>query len=124
MLQLYGGVEMTKYECGKVVNGIVSGIESYGVFVSFKDFHSGLIHISEISYDYIKDLNKIFKKGDNVKVKIIGIDEEHNHLQLSLKQLLPPKTNKNKGIIPTEKGFETLEKNLPIWIEERLKEEN
>ena len=39
---------MGKYEKGKIVKGVVTGIESYGVFVSFDEFYTGLIHISEL----------------------------------------------------------------------------
>ena len=48
---------MLKYEKGKIVTGHVTGIEKYGIFVNLDEFYSGLIHISEISDGFVKDIN-------------------------------------------------------------------
>ena len=48
---------MSKYECGKIVTGCVTGVENYGIFVSLDEYYSGLIHISEISTKFVKDIN-------------------------------------------------------------------
>ncbi|NLD79210.1 MAG: S1 RNA-binding domain-containing protein, partial [Mollicutes bacterium] len=48
---------MTNYKVDKIVKGNVSGIEKYGIFINLENFYTGLIHISEISNDYIKDIN-------------------------------------------------------------------
>lgn len=63
-------------EIGKEYEGKVDRIESYGIFVSVSRAISGLVHISEISDRYIPDLQKIFKVGDRVNVKIISVDEQ------------------------------------------------
>ena len=47
---------MTKYKKGSIIRGTVTGIETYGVFVSCDEYYSGLIHISEISYSYVKNI--------------------------------------------------------------------
>ena len=44
---------MGKYQKGKIVQGVVTGIETYGAFVAFDEFYSGLIHISEINCDFL-----------------------------------------------------------------------
>ena len=56
---------MTKYKKGKIVKGTVTGIESYGAFVSLDDYYSGLIHISEISHDFVKNTH------DYVEIEIL-----------------------------------------------------
>lgn len=114
---------MDKYKEGKIIKGTVTGIEPYGIFVSFDDYYSGLIHISEISYNFVKDINSFVKIGDVINTEIIGIDEDCNHLKLSIKninyKLKTPR--KKRKIIETKQGFRTLAHNLPLWIEKKLK---
>lgn len=74
-----------KYKIGKIIKGTVSGIENYGIFVSFDQLYSGMIHISEISNDFVKNIHNIVRVGDTIYVKIIDIDEKMNHLSLSIK---------------------------------------
>lgn len=114
---------MTKYKTGKIVSGTVTGIETYGVFVSCDEFYSGLIHISEISHNYVKNINDFVKVGDMIYVEILEVDEKSCHLKLSIKNIdyKKNKTNKKKKIIETASGFSTLEKKLPEWIEEKIK---
>lgn len=114
---------MTKYKKGKIVKGTVTGIESYGVFVSFDEYYSGLIHISQISHGFVKNVNDFVVVGDIISVEILEVDEEQSQLKLSIKNINYKnnvKTNKRK-IIETSKGFNTLAYKLPIWIEENLK---
>lgn len=114
---------MTKYEKGKIVKGTVTGIESYGVFVSFDGYYSGLIHISEISHNFVKNIHDYMKIGDNIFVEIIGIDEKSFHLNLSIKNIkYQNKPIKNKKVIQeTSLGFKTLAYKLPYWIRESAK---
>ena len=62
--------DIMKYETGKLVVGVVSGITEYGVFVKFDNLYSGLIHISEISEKFVNDINYYVKIGDYIKTKI------------------------------------------------------
>ncbi len=111
------------YKEGEVVRGTVTGIESYGIFVSFDEFYSGLIHISEISDNFVKNIYDIAKVGDDIYVKIIGVDNKSNHLVLSIKGIQYKSTENRlkKKIKETSLGFKTLKYNLPIWIEKGLK---
>ena len=54
---------MNIYKVGKIVKGTVTGIENYGAFVSLENDYTGLIHISEISYGYVKDISNYLKIG-------------------------------------------------------------
>lgn len=114
---------MSKYKKGNVVKGIVTGITSYGVFVSFDEYYSGLVHISEISHNFVKDINDYVKVGDYIYAEILDVDEESSHLRLSIKDVIYNKNGyiKRKKIIETKSGFKTLKKMLPIWIENSLK---
>lgn len=73
---------------GEVYVGKVASVMPYGVFV---DFHgkSGLLHVSEISHTRIENVEDHFKEGDEVKVKLIEVDQKTGKLRLSRKAILP-----------------------------------
>lgn len=104
------------YKKGDIILGKVTGIENYGVFLSFENGYSGLIHISEISDSYINDINDIYKIGDEITAKILSV-EENNHYKLSIKEM-KTKSKKEKKIKETKTGFSTLSNKLNEWIEE------
>lgn len=116
------GVSMTKYRKGRVVRGTVTGIENYGIFVSLDEYYSGLIHISEISHGFVKDIDNFVKIGETIYVEILDVDEESCHLKLSIKNIVYKiSTNgKKKKIIETKHGFQTLAYKLPFWITQSL----
>ena len=93
----------------------ITGIQSYGVFVSYEDY-SGLIHISELSDQYISSIEELMCIGDEVEVVVLDIDEEQKRLKLSYKQANPvhPKIQK---MVKIKIGFHTLSKALPHWVE-------
>ena len=114
---------MSKFKKGRIIRGTVTGIESYGVFVSCDDYYTGLIHISEISHGFVKNINDYLKIGEVIYVEVLDVDEELGHLKLSIKNIeYRRKTlTKRKKIKETPLGFKTLEYKLPIWIDEALK---
>ena len=114
---------MTKYKKGRIIRGTVTGIESYGAFVSCDEYYSGLIHISEISHSFVKNITDYVNVGDVIFVEILEVDEELGQLKLSIKNIEYKKKNivKRKKIIETSLGFTTLAYKLPIWIDESVK---
>ncbi len=74
-------------EVGNVYDAKVASVMPYGVFVDFSG-QSGLLHVSEISHERVNDVSKVFKEGDSVKVKLIGIDPKTKKFRLSAKVLL------------------------------------
>lgn len=70
---------------GDVLEGAVSSITSFGVFVNLGALE-GLVHISELSWQRNAKPKEIVAKGETVKVKVIGIDQENNRISLSMKQ--------------------------------------
>ena len=74
---------------GAIVDGKVTGITKFGAFVSLPEGRSGLVHISEIAYTYVNEVSDHLHEGQEVKVKIIGIDQA-NRINLSIKQVEPP----------------------------------
>lgn len=78
-----------EFGVGAVVDGKVTGITKFGAFVALPDGKSGLVHISEIAYSYVNEVSDHLHEGQEVKVKIIGIDQA-NRINLSIKQVEPP----------------------------------
>lgn len=76
-------------EVGAIVEGEVTGITNFGAFVQLLEGKVGLIHISEVSNVYVKDVHDFLKEHDKVKVKVLSIDER-GKIGLSIKQLTPP----------------------------------
>ena len=78
-----------EFGVGAIVDGKVTGITKFGAFVSLPDGKSGLVHISEIAYSYVNEVSDHLREGQEVKVKVIGIDQA-NRINLSIKQVEPP----------------------------------
>lgn len=76
-------------QVGDVFDAKVVSIMPYGVFVEFKGGRSGLLHVSEMSYTRIDNVEEVFQVGDPVKVKLIEIDQKTGKLRLSRKALMP-----------------------------------
>lgn len=77
-------------QIGEIVEGKVRNIMPFGAFVTLPENKTGLVHISEVAADYVKDINERLTPGDTVKVKILNIDE-NGKISLSIKKALPPK---------------------------------
>ena len=114
---------MTKYKKGNIIRGTVTGIESYGVIVSCDEYYSGLIHISEISHGFVKNVADYVNIGDVINVEILDVDENLGQLKLSIKNIEYKKSGvaRRRRIQETSLGFSTLAYHLPLWIEEGVK---
>lgn len=73
-------------DVGAVITGKVTGIAKFGAFVSLPDGKSGLVHISEIANSYVNDVNDHLVTGQEVKVRVIGVDGATGKLNLSIKK--------------------------------------
>ena len=78
-------------EVGSILAGKVTGITNFGAFVTVAPGKSGLVHISEISNTYVNNVRDHLTEGQEVKVKVIGIDQ-NGRVNLSIKATLPPPT--------------------------------
>lgn len=112
------------YKKGNIVDGVVTGITSYGIFVKIDEQYSGLVHISEISSKFVNNPSDFAKVNDPIKVVILDIDNQSEKMKLSIKDIYNQqkyKKNHFVKIVETKHGFETLKKQLPIWINKSLK---
>ena len=70
---------------GEIYEGKVSGLTSFGAFVRLTNGESGMVHISEVSFSYVKDIASVLEEGQDVRVKVIGVNE-NGKISLSIKQ--------------------------------------
>ncbi len=110
------------YNLDDIVKCEVTGINSYGIFVKCEGDYTGLIHISEISDGFVKDVNTFAQIGDIISCRIIDIDNDNKHLKLSIKHIDYKKDGKAIGIIESRRGFKPLKEQLPIWTAEKISE--
>lgn len=73
---------------GMILNGTVRNIMDFGMFVDINVHQDGLVHISEISNTYVKDISSLYSVNDIVKVKVISLDLAKKRIGLSIKQAL------------------------------------
>ena len=70
-----------------VLTGTVRNVTDFGAFVDIGVKHDGLVHISQLSNNFVKNPSDVVSVGDIVKVKVIGIDMERQKVQLSMKDV-------------------------------------
>jgi polyribonucleotide nucleotidyltransferase len=76
-------------EIGAIYKGKVKSIMPYGAFVGISSNTDGLVHVSEISWERVNNVEDVLKEGETIEVKLIAIDEKSGKLKLSRKALLP-----------------------------------
>jgi small subunit ribosomal protein S1 len=81
-------VEWRDLKEGQVYTGTISRLESYGAFVNIGAEREGLVHISELSHDYVKQPSEVVKVGDEVQVQVLGFSKRKRRIDLSVKSLL------------------------------------
>ena len=109
------------YKVGMTVYGQISGIKPYGAFVRFDDDVTGLIHISELTKGFVRNIDHFVKLDEYVMVKVIDVDRNNKQLRLSFKDLSQNtrkyrKRVKFEGLPSNEIGFKTIEDRLPKWL--------
>jgi len=116
------------YQIGQLIIGKVIKVKPFAIFMSFEDGSEGLLHISEISDSYVRDIEKYGSKGDEIKVKVVSIDESNGYLRVSLKRVPPEEAysthSNNIRRVPecNEGDFNPLKERLDGWIKDMLVE--
>lgn len=114
---------MDDIKINDVIEVTVTGIQKYGAFVLINDKYDGLIHISEISSGYVKNINDYIKIKDKIYAQVVDIDVDNSKFKLSIKNI----DYRNDGKIINNdnnfsNGFEPLKEHLDLWINEKIKE--
>jgi len=82
---------------GMTLKGVVTNVTRFGAFVDIGVHQDGLVHISELSHQYITNPEQAISVGEKVKVKVISVDHQLKRIQLSIKALQdPPKRSRNR----------------------------
>ena len=97
-------------EIGAIVEGKVTGLTAFGAFVSLPDGKSGMVHISEVSNSFVKDIKDFLKEGQDVKVKIVNITDE-GKISLSIKKA----DETPKEYTPRPKRNDRPRNNSNVW---------
>ncbi len=101
-------------QVGSIVEGVVTGITKFGAFVLLPGGETGLVHISEVSEEYVKDINEFLKKTDKVKVKVLSVDN-NGKIGLSIRQAL-------KNCSPARSRHRDKQSNFEDKLERFLRE--
>jgi S1 RNA binding domain protein len=104
-------------EIGSILEGKVSGIVQFGAFIQLEEGKTGLVHISEVSDEYVKDIKDYLKENQPVKVKVLSVDPK-GKIALSIKKAFPQKA-KVKSSNPIEIDW-SKGNNDSLNFEERL----
>lgn len=115
-------------ETGKKVKGKVTGITNFGAFIKLEDGRSGLVHISQVSDDYVSDVHDFLTVGQEVEPSILSVDEK-GRISFTLKQgkkksqALSAKENAQPMVFefaPPPAGFEDMLSRYKSASEEKI----
>jgi predicted RNA-binding protein with RPS1 domain len=124
-------LEWRDLEKDMIVTGKVVRIEKWGIFVDIGAERPGLVHVSEITHNYIRDPKDVVKEGDEVEAKVLGVNRRKKQIKLSMKALeeepikIPrpaaPAKGKDKAA-PVSQEPEEKEEAVPTAMEMALRE--
>ncbi|MBP1933742.1 S1 RNA-binding domain-containing protein [Ammoniphilus resinae] len=95
---------MSTIEVGNIIEGTVVGVQSFGAFVSIGENKQGLVHISQISSQYVEDINQVLKVNDQVRVKVTEIKPD-GKISLTMRIDEEPKQNNRPPRKRDDRGF-------------------
>jgi S1 RNA binding domain protein len=116
------------FEVGTILTGKVTGITKFGAFVTIAPGQSGLVHISEIANTYVSDISSHLIEGQDVTVKVIGVDQS-GRMSLSIKAAAPAPTQTRQHQSPSRSvprfsqktSHKPTEPVVPPTFEDKLK---
>jgi len=96
------GLEWKEIQPDMLVKGKVVRLESYGAFIEIGAERPGMVHVSEISHDYVKNPSEILKQGDEVEAKVLDVDRRKRQIRLSIKAAQPKPEEILQEVVKTE----------------------
>jgi small subunit ribosomal protein S1 len=108
-------LEWREIETDMILKGKVTRLEKFGVFVDVGAERPGLVHISEMTHNYLKDPSEVVKSGDEIEVKVLSVDRQKRQIKLSMKALEEPPIKEVKENRP-QKNSEPV---VPVVEEEK-----
>ena len=106
-------------QVGDIVEGKVTGIKPFGAFVSLPEGKTGLVHISEVSYEFVQDLSAVLSDGQTVQVKVLSIAPD-GKIALSIKRTQPAPERGHRPQRGGEMSFEDMMARYKSRSEEKI----
>lgn len=101
-------------EIGAIVDGKITGLTGFGAFVSLPDGKSGMVHISEVSNNFVKDIKEVLKEGQEVKVKVVGISPE-GKISLSIRKAQENTRDESRTSRRSDRPKGDRPRNANVW---------
>jgi ribosomal protein S1 len=107
-----------------VVTGTITRLEKFGAFVDIGAERPGLVHISEMTHDYVRTPGEVVKEGDRVEVKVLEVNKQKKQIKLSMKALLDKPEDVVKAVLnkPEKKANKEKEHDRETDVEGEVKE--
>lgn len=117
-------VEWNELDKGQVYSGSVKRLESFGAFIDIGAEREGLVHISELSHNYVKHPSEVLTVGDEVQVQVLGFSKRKRRIDLSIKNLLEKPESEVSEATPVEvyQFEEEIEEEVPTAMEFALRQ--
>lgn len=107
-------------EVGEILEGKITGLTAFGAFVDIGEGGTGMVHISEVSVTYVKDIKDHLSVGQDVKVKVLSVGDD-GKISLSIKKAQPPAPRPEQSGRPERQdrggrpNRQTRSSNPPVW---------
>lgn len=117
-------VEWKELDKGQIYTGSVKRLENFGAFIDIGAEREGLVHISELSHNYVKHPSEVLSVGDEVQVQVLGFSKRKRRIDLSIKNLLEKPESAASEATPAEvhEFEEEIEEDLPTAMEVALRQ--
>ncbi|MCA9900083.1 MAG: S1 RNA-binding domain-containing protein [Ardenticatenaceae bacterium] len=117
-------VEWNELDKGQVYAGSVKRLENFGAFIDIGAEREGLVHISELSHNYVKHPSEVLTVGDEVQVQVLGFSKRKRRIDLSIKNLLEKPESAVNEASPAEvyEFEEEIEEEMPTAMEFALRQ--
>lgn len=117
-------VEWSELDKGQVYTGAVKRLENFGAFIDIGAEREGLVHISELSHNYVKHPSEVLTVGDEVKVQVLSFSKRKRRIDLSIKNLLEKPESEVNEATPTEvyEYEDEVEEDMPTAMEFALRQ--
>ena len=107
-----------QFKEGEIVEGRITGVQTYGIFIKLSDTCSGLVHTSELDKLESENPTRFFKIGQPVKVKILRIKPGGKQVVLRFHRGAESKRRMGASSFETKSGFSAIKKQMTIWIQQ------
>jgi small subunit ribosomal protein S1 len=115
------GLEWNEIKKDLVMTGTITRLEKFGAFVDIGAERPGLVHISEMTHDYVRTPGEVVKEGDKVEVKVLDVNKQKKQIKLSMKALLDKPEDVVKAVLnrPEKKEVKEKEREPEAVVEEK-----